>query len=121
MILTTAEPFIAGVQVGEVSVQCLKEPLLMSAKYALISARDLRDGRVLKQWPLPQGTLVDVSTHGACSAYPNNWSPETMKKLGELIESMEKDLIQMHFKEGRHVVQSDAGLGAGEGEEAPQV
>lgn len=120
MILTDAETLISGVQVGEITVQCLKEPILMSAKYALISARDMRTGKVLKQWPLPEGTIVDVSTHGACSAYPNNWSAETMKKLEDLIVSMEKDLKRMHFKEDQDV-QRNAGLGSGEGEEAPQV
>ena len=92
----------------------------MSAKYALISAVDMVSGKLLKQLPLAEGTMLDVSTHGACSAYPNNWSPETMRKLGELIESMEKDLMRIHFKEDRHV-RADAGLGSGEVEEAPQV
>lgn len=120
MILTEAEPLITGIQIGEILVKCLKEPVLMDAKYALISAVDMRSGRLLKQLPLPEGALLEVSTHGACSAYTNNWSPETMKKLGELIESMEKDLRHMHFKEDQDV-RANAGLGSGEDEEAPQV
>ena len=119
MILTDAETYITGVQVGEISVQCLKEPHVMSAKYALVSARDLRDGRLLKS--IPEGAIVDMSTHGACSAYQANWSPETIQKLRELINSMEKDLLRIHFKEDKDAVQRTQGLVPGEDEEAAQV
>ena len=118
--LTDSEPYITGVQMGEIRIQCLNEPYNMSAKYALISAKD-GNGQLIKSLPVPEGTLSEIQTHGACSAFASNWSPETIQKLRELITAMEKDLLHVHFKEDRDVVRKSQGLGSGEDEEAPQV
>ena len=119
MVLTDSETYITGVQMGEISIQCLHEPNSMNAKYALVSAQD-GNRKLVKSLPVPEGTLLDVTTHGACTALTSNWSPETMQKLRDLITSMEKDLLRMHFKEDRYV-HGTQWLGSGEGEEAPQV
>jgi hypothetical protein len=37
------------------------------------------------------------STHGKCTATPQNWSKETLEKLADLIDSMENDLLPRHF------------------------
>ena len=37
------------------------------------------------------------STHGKCTATPQNWSKETLEKLADLIDSMEHDLLPRHF------------------------
>ena len=37
------------------------------------------------------------STHGKCTATPQNWSKETLEKLVDLIDSMEHDLMPRHF------------------------
>lgn len=38
------------------------------------------------------------NTHGRCTAGTFGWSEQTQKLLKELIDSMEDDLIERHFK-----------------------
>lgn len=117
MIITDSDSRITGLQIGEITVQCLKEPHAMDAKYALVSVRNAVTGKLVKQ--LPHTEPVNVSTHGACTAYHHNWSDETLKRLEELIASMERDLVHIHFMEEKDAQRKR--LEAGGDEEAPQV
>lgn len=117
MIITDSESRITGLQLGEISIKCLKEPNVMEAKYALVSVSDSITQKLVRQ--LPHQGPVNVATHGACTAYHNNWSAETLKKLDDLIVSMERDLVTIHFMEDRHVQKQR--LEVGGDEEASQV
>jgi len=92
---TDGPALVNGVHVMEVQIDAM-QPLLikMTASYALVQATKLEPSEETLQL---SNDGYSISTHGKCSAYPNNWSVRTMDKLRELIESMEEDLLPRHF------------------------
>jgi len=66
------------------------------------------------------------STHGKCTATPQNWSKETLEKLVDLIDSMEHDLLPRHFDRNINNtlskgMQDETGPETGRLEETPQI
>lgn len=63
------------------------------------------------------------STHGKCTATPQNWSKETIEKLNDLIDSMEHDLIPRHFDTVtmNKEIKDETGTETGRLEETPQI
>jgi hypothetical protein len=65
------------------------------------------------------------STHGKCSATPQNWSEETLKILADLIDSMEHDLLPRHFDTStqleKETQNDETGTEIGRHEETPQI
>jgi len=52
------------------------------------------------------------ATHGSTTCY--SWSPETMKKLNELLDAMESDLAARHFSESSTPITPESFGGIGE-------
>ena len=114
MKLTEGQARINGLHVMEVTVKNHPDTgQALTATYALCRG-DQRIG------DLRQPTRVSAETHGKCTALPNNWSPRTLEILGELLGSMEDDLLPRHFDVGA-TEESDERFGIGADEDAPQV
>lgn len=60
-------------------------------------------------------------THGRCTAVPKNWSAETKRLMGELLLSMEQDLLPRHFKIPAGLEREDERTGPVTVEEVDQV
>lgn len=67
------------IRVAEISVNLLETPALISAKAAFVNTKT-------------------GATHGWTTC--KSWSEETVAKLRELRESMERDLANTHFEDG---------------------
>ena len=79
-----AESRINALQVTEIEISNFPDHgTIVNATYALVDY----DEKAKKV----------VHTHGRCTANTNNWSPETLDLIQELIESMETDLLPRHF------------------------
>ena len=74
---------IAEITINNTSSLVNGKGVVMSATYALA----IGDPKTQKV----------QSTHGKCTATPQNWSKETLEKLSDLIDSMEHDLLPRHF------------------------
>jgi hypothetical protein len=73
------KPVFDGIAVGEVSMDFMKTSLHVTAKAAFVDSQT--------------GT-----THGWTNC--TQWSKETIRKIGDLKASMERDLATVHFQEG---------------------
>lgn len=119
MKTTEVDARVNGVHLTEITVKI--NPSLsaaspsqaeMVATYALVEYRE-RD-------PKNPGIGGRKFTHGKCHAYGLNWSKGTMELLGQLIASMESDLLPRHFVEaveGEHA----KGTGHNDDESADQI
>ena len=99
---------INGVQVMSLEVTLQQLPTL-NATYALCRGEK----------NLATGNYVSQETHGRCTAYQTNWSPRTLELLGELIHSMEEDLLPVHFDVGTMEDKNER-LAIGGHQETPQ-
>lgn len=68
-----------GIRVAEITVSLLEAPAVISAKAAFVNTKT--------------GT-----THGWTTC--KSWSKETVEKLKELRDAMERDLAATHFEDG---------------------
>jgi hypothetical protein len=123
MRITKGECKINGIHVTEVTIKNLHPTSVgvqgqemspvMEAVYATIEGKEEKK---------ELGTRSSVvHTHGRCTAYPSNWSKDTLQLLRDLLESMEIDLLPRHFSESVAMEQDDARIESERHEEARQV
>lgn len=108
MKVTSGACKINSVQVTHAVIEIRQLPT-MTAVYGLAEAERL---------PTGQHTIKDI--HGKCDAYHNNWSPRTLELLGDLIRSMEEDLLSSHFDVG-DTEEKHERLAIGGHQETPQI
>lgn len=99
---------INGVQVREMSVE-MRSPIVLMGKfidqfslkatYSTVSVSD----------------TGAINTHGRCTEDSKGWSTRTWDALHELINSMEEDLLPLHFKIKEEVDERTESGGLGEG------
>lgn len=108
MRIADDQPKINGVHVMHLEANFAQMPT-MNATYALGMGAESSDG-----------VHVLHETHGQCSAYHTNWSPHTLALLGELVKSMEQDLLPVHFKVDQ-MEEDNERIGIGGQQETPQI
>lgn len=75
---------IAGIDIREVKITKIQPGLVADAGYVLVQPRDV-DGRKLPDF---YGKLVAANTR---------WSERTRRLMADLVDSMEEDLLSVHF------------------------